>query len=232
MSDAPRVEAPPASAVPPALERPDGFSLALNYLPLALLALGAAVAWQAGDGAGARLGAFVAWLYLVPPLIGRVVLAAYGRPEGRFALGSRGYRVWWCLAQLQMPFNRLPWLDELLRLVPGLYSAWIALWGGRLSPLGFVSPGVRIIDRHLVLVGRGAVLGMKSTLTGHAALRDEAGRFVVVVGTPTVGREAIVGGEAGIGPGATLHAGAVLPAGRRLGPGAQWPRPAAAEVGR
>ncbi|MCK7481150.1 MAG: hypothetical protein M0C28_31065 [Candidatus Moduliflexus flocculans] len=33
--------------------------------------------------------------------------------------------------------------------------------------------------------------------------RDEGGRFVVIIGTPTVEPEAIVGGEGGVGPGAT-----------------------------
>ena len=124
----------------------------------------------------------------------------------------------------QSLFNRLPLLEELLRLVPGLYPLWIGLWGGRLSPFAFVSPGVLITDRYLVDVGRGAVLGLKSTLAGHIAVRDDAGRFIVVVGTPTVEAEALVGGEAGLGPGATLRAGQMLPARRMVAPFCEWPR--------
>jgi hypothetical protein len=73
-------------------------------------------------------------------------------------------------------------------------------------------------------VGRGAVLGMKCSLAGHIAVRDENGRFVVLIGAPRVEAEAVVGGEAGLGPGATLLAGQMLPVGRRVAPFAAWPR--------
>jgi len=208
----------------PRLERPDGFSLALNYLPLLHVASGVALAFATFSTAGARLACLALWLYLLPPVVSRVTLAAFGRPDGRATLETRDYRVWWFLTQWQMVFNRLPWLEELLRLVPGLYPLWIGLWGGRLSQFAYVSPGVLITDRYLVDVGRGAVLGMKCTLAGHIAMRDDSGRFVVVIGAPIVEAEAIVGGEASLGPGATLRAGHMLPAGRRVAPFGAWPR--------
>lgn len=206
------------------LERPDGFSLALNYVPLLHVATGIALAVLAFSAPAARAACLAAWIYLLPPLVSRLTLAAFGRPAGRATLDTRNYRVWWFLTQWQMVFNRLPWLEEVLRLVPGLYPLWIALWGGRLSQFAYVSPGVLITDRYLVDVGRGAVLGMKSTLAGHLAVRDDDGRFVVLIGTPVVEAEAIVGGESGLGPGATLRAGQMLPAGRRIAPFGQWPR--------
>jgi hypothetical protein len=134
------------------------------------------------------------------------------------------YRVWWVLTQWQILFNRLPWFDELLRLFPGLYALWIGLWGGNLSPFVYVGPGVRITDRHAVRVGRGAVLGMESILTGHLVVRDEAGRWLVLAAAPTVEPEAIVGGYAKLGPGAVLRAGHMLPTGRHVMPFDEWPR--------
>lgn len=208
----------------PKLERPDGLSLALNYLPLLQLAGGVALAFGACSTPAARFVCLALWIYLLPPAVARLTLAAFGRPAGRATLDSRAYRIWWFLTQWQMVFNRLPWLEELLRLVPGLYPLWIGLWGGRLSLFAYVSPGVLITDRYLVDVGRGAVLGMKCSLAGHIAVRDENGRFVVLIGTPKVEAEAVVGGEAGLGPGATLLAGQMLPVGRRVAPFAAWPR--------
>lgn len=208
----------------PRLERPDGLSLALNYLPLLQLAGGVALAFGAFSTPAARIVFLALWIYLLPPAVARLTLAAFGRPAGRATLDSRAYRIWWFLTQWQMVFNRLPWLEELLRLVPGLYSLWIGLWGGRLSLFAYVSPGVLITDRYLVDVGRGAVLGMKCSLAGHIAVRDESGCFVVLIGAPTVEAEAVVGGEAGLGPGATLLAGQMLPVGRRVAPFAVWPR--------
>jgi hypothetical protein len=206
------------------LERPDGISLALNYLPLLQAAAGIALALGAFSSLAASLTCLALWIYLLPPVVSRITLTAFGRPAGRATLETRAYRVWWFLTQWQMIFNRLPWLEELLRLVPGLYPLWIGLWGGRLSQFAFVSPGVLITDRYLVDVRRGAVLGVKCTLAGHLALRDEGGRFVVLIGAPIVEAEAIVGGEAGLGPGATVRAGHTLPAGRRVAPFGVWPR--------
>lgn len=206
------------------LEKPDGFSLALNTLPFLHAASGLAVAFVFAASAAGRLAWLAAWIYLLPPLAGRLAIACFGVPGGQLTQDMRGYRVWWLLTQLQTIFNRLPWLEEVLRLVPGLYAGWIALWGGRVSPFAYIGPGVIIADRYLVNVGRGAVLGFKSALASHMVVRDDAGRYVVVVAPATVEPEAILGGDAAIGPGATLRAGHMLPAGRKLGPFDEWPR--------
>lgn len=212
---------PPA---PAPVERPDALSLALNYLPLLQLCGGVAVCSAASAQWPVRGALMLAWIYLLPPLVSRLSLALWGRPGGRVHADSRDYRVWWFLTQWQMVFNRLPALEELLRLVPGLYAAWIWLWGGSLSPFSFVGPGLIVTDRYLLDVRRGAVLGMKSALIGHTAVREEDGRFVVILAAPVVERDAMLSGGAAIGPGAVLRAGHRLPAGQRLAPYSEWPR--------
>lgn len=208
----------------PRLEKPSAYSLWLNGLPFLHVASGLGLAFGVLETAGARFCLLAVWVYLLPPLACRLILSAFGKPEGRLTQDMTAYRVWWALTQWQMLFNRLPWLEELLRLVPGLYASWIRLWGGNVSPLAYVGPGVLITDRYLVDVGRGAVLGVKSTIAGHMVIRDEAGRWIVVVAAPSVEPEAILGGYAGLGPGARLRAGHVLPTGRRVGPFDEWPR--------
>lgn len=204
-------------------ERPDGLSLALNFLPVAILGLGAALATVWFDGM-TLVWVFITWVYFVPAGIGGAVVRIWQPPEGQFGLHDRGYTLWWLMTQLQMPFNRLPFLEEALRLIPGLYPLWIALWGGQLSPQAFVGPGVMIADRHLIRVGPRAVLGARSGLAGHIALRDDSGHWRVLVASCEVGADAILGGDGGLGPGAKLLAGGMLPAGRRLGPFSRWPR--------
>ena len=221
MTDIDQASGDPARA----LEQPDAFSLWMNALPCLHLVSGLmlALAWLEPFGA---LLMMLAWLYLLPPIACRSMLLVFGRPNGRLTQDMTAYRVWWTATQLQMVFNRVPWIEELLRLVPGLYALWIALWGGRLSPRAFVSPGVTITDRYLVDVGPGAVLGIKVVLAGHAAERDQAGRWLVVVAPPVVEAEAIMGGATALGPGARLQAGSLLPTGRRIGPFSSWPRQA------
>lgn len=215
-------------ADPPRPEQADGFSLALNFWPLAHLASGVGLAALGAEGGAGRLALFALWLYLAPPLLARALIAAYGRPHGRLTLDMRDYRVWWALTQLQTVFNRLPFLEELLRLAPGLYALWIALWGGRVSPRAYVGPGVIITDRYATTVEPGAVLGFGSVLAGHMATRDADGRWRVVAAGPRVERDAILGGAAGLGPGAVLRRGALLASGRRVGPFEVFPREGAA----
>jgi hypothetical protein len=205
-------------------ERPDAFSLWMNLIPFVHVAGGAVLLLLLSLGGWRSAGLALAWTYLVPPLLGRLVLLLFGRPAGTYTQDQKGYRVWWVLTQLQTVFNRLPFLEELLRLVPALYPLWIALWGGRLSPFAYVARGVVITDRYLVRVERRAVLGFRSTLAGHMAVRNDAGRWLAVIAAPTVEESAILGGDAGLGPGATLRSGALLPSGRRVGPFDSWPR--------
>lgn len=206
------------------LEKPSAFSLWLNTLPLLHLVSGIAASLWLCDAARDKLILLMAWIYLLPPLASRLTLILFGRPEGRFTQDTAAYRVWWVLTQWQILFNRLPWLEELLRMVPGLYSLWIGLWGGSLSPFAYIGPKVLITDRHAVRVGRGAVLGMQSILAGHLVIRDETGRWLVLAAAPIVESEAVLGGDTKLGPGAVLRAGHMLPSGRHINPFDEWPR--------
>src|SRR5262245_37148763 len=155
----------------PAVERPGitGYTLALNYLPIAQLMLGACVIVSQAPSAGAIVAWSAAWMLLLPPLVCRLTLLLFGMPHGRaLTQESRAYKVWWFVQQWQVPFNRLPWIEELMRLVPGLYALWIFLWGGRVSPLVYWAPGALVIDRPLVIVEAGAVIGAGAGLAGHA----------------------------------------------------------------
>jgi hypothetical protein len=207
-----------------ALERPSNYSLFLNFVPLAIIASGVALAIELSRTAfGAGL-CFAAWIYIFPPCASRLLIALSGRPQGRFTQDSAAYRVWWALTQFQILFNRAPWLEELLRLVPGLYALWIRLWGGQLSFFAYVAPQVLITDRHAVRVERGAVLGMRSVLCGHLVQRDDNGRWLVLAAAPVVESEAILGGDCRMAPGAILRAGQVLPVGRFIKPFGEWPK--------
>lgn len=206
------------------LEKPSAFSLWLNTLPFLHLASGFGLVFGLCDTTGGRILVLAAWIYLLPPLASRLMIIAFGRPEGQLTQDMSAYRVWWVLTQWQILFNRLPWLEELLRLVPGLYALWIGLWGGHLSPRAYVGPGVLITDRHAVRVGHGAILGMKSILSGHLVIRNEEGRWLVLAAAPIVESEAIMGGDARLGPGAVLRARQVLPTGRFVRPFDEWPR--------
>lgn len=205
-------------------EPPDAFSLSMNALPLLVVLVGLALAVLLSTGLIAGVLLFAAYLYLVPPLACRLLIAAYGRPEGRFTQDTTGYRVWWVATQLQMPFNRLPFLEEFLRLAPGLYPLWMKLWGANFSSIAYAAPGVAITDRWLVEIGPGVVLGAQSAISSHMGIRDEAGRWLVDIAMPVVEEHAILGGQSSMGPGARVRRGALLPAGRMIAPHSTFPK--------
>lgn len=206
------------------VEPPNRATLLMNFIPL-LHILACAACWLWPVSMVCRLFLFGFTLYLLPALVVRAVMAIGGRPQGLLHQDSGGFKRWWFAFQCQTVFNRLPWLEELLRLVPGLYALWIRLWGGRVSPRCYIAPGATLLDRWAVEVQTGAVLGYGCLLVAHLGTRGVDGRGMLLVAAPCVQQDAIVGGLAKLGPGATLLAGQVLPTGRHLGPYATWPKP-------
>ena len=79
--------------------------------------------------------------------------------------------------QLQVLYSAFP----ALRLVPGLYSAWLRLWGSRVGRAVYWTPQVKITDRGLLKVGDGVVFGHrvvsipKGVSTDPAVLSKSAG---------------------------------------------------------
>jgi hypothetical protein len=200
-----------------------GFTLALNYLPITQLLLGSAGIWALSDSLASMILFLIAWVFLLPPLACRLAFSWFGAPHGiDLTQDSRAYKVWWFSHQWQAVFNRLPWIEEILRLAPGLYSVWINLWGGRASAMVYWSPGCIVIDRPLIIVEPFAVIGGHAGLTGHLGRIGGDGHYLVDIAAPRVGRGAIVGAGAALGPGAELPPGQLLPAGKILPPFTRW----------
>jgi hypothetical protein len=196
--------------------------LAANYYPIAFVAAGALAVAATAVRPAARLGLALAWCYLLPPLLGRLLLGAFGRPRGPAPPDSRAYRTWWLLTQIQMVFNRIPILEELLRLVPGAYALWLNLWGSRVSPFAYWAPGALVTDRYALRVGRGAVLGTRSLIGAHVVTRDADGGYVLIAAPLTIGAGSIVGALAAVGPGCHVYDNETLPGGQLLAPFTAW----------
>jgi hypothetical protein len=208
------------SAAPPRLTF---YTLALNFLPLAQLLLGVFLISSLTKSSDDFIAWSLAWIYLLPPLACRLTLLAFGIPQGRgLTQQDRAYKVWWFTYQWQVLFNRLPWLEEILRLVPGLYALWLFLWGGRVSPLAYWAPGSIIIDRPLVIVEAGAVIGGGAGLVGHVGRLAPDGSYCVDIGRLRVSHGAMMGARSGLSAGAELASHQMLPAGRLIKPFTRW----------
>ena len=198
------------------------YALIMNYLPFIYLLAGAGLVWRM-QSVQAMTAAGLAWIYLLPPLTARLVLLVMGPPAGdALPPRSRRFKVWWFLTQLQMVFNRLRFLEELLRLVPGLYSLWLNLWGSRVSLFVFWVSGVLITDRYLLNIGPGVIVSADAALAGHLSTYDAHGNYVTSIARITIEKGAIIGARAGIGPGCVIGAFEVVPAGKLLPPYSRW----------
>ena len=178
--------------------------LTLNFIPLGhLLTVIFVILFFPGDGL-ARVFLGVAALYLLPPSAGFLVRKLCPIAEGKIAFGSKAFFAWWALFQMQMIFCRLPALEELLRIVPGLYSLWLRLWGARIGRLTFWSPGTVIVDRPYLQVGDDVVFGAGVRMNPHVFAKTSSEGFELLLGTVKVGDRARVGGYSLLSAGAEI----------------------------
>ena len=155
---------------------------------------------------GWKLGSLV-WLLVLPALVVRVSQKLKPVP-GQATLGSPAFLRWWWQAQWQVVFNRLPQIEEAVRLVPGLYAAWIRLWGARVGRFVYWTPGLRIYDRQLVDLGHRCTFGAGVTLNPHVIGPHPAtGEATLLTGVVRVGDGAVVGGESRLLPGCWVAPG-------------------------
>jgi hypothetical protein len=168
--------------------------LGLNGLPLAHGLAIAAVVYISWAPLGWRIFAGLAVLYLVPALAARIVIAVSPVAEGRIRPGTGTFFIWWTLANLQMIFCRLPMLEELIRLVPGLYSLWLRLWGARIGRLTYWGAGLRILDRSYLRIGDDVIFGAAVRINPHVLTRNEQGEMELILASVVVGDRTIVGG--------------------------------------
>jgi hypothetical protein len=168
--------------------------LALNFIPLLhaasiiLALLLTQFSWSA------RVVVVVGLLYLAPPLLVRSIFIFAGTPQGHIPVGSKQFLTWWLSFQLQVLFCRIPVLEEVLRLVPGLYSQWLRLWGSRVGRFTYWSPGTIITDRSFLAIGDHVVLGAGVRLNSHVLTKGRDGLMELIISNITIGERAMVGG--------------------------------------
>jgi hypothetical protein len=184
-------------------------------------------------------------LFLLPPLVVRASTwwrpwpaeapgGSEGGTIGRLEPGSLGFLHWWFAAQWQVIFTRLPMLEEMIRLIPGLYSLWLRLWGARVGSLVYWSPGVVILDRSLVRIGSRVIFGVGARLTPHVLAPNGPRRMALYLSPITVGDGAVIGGYSVLLPGCEVAEGEVTPPFRtihafsRFANGRRTPGPSAA----
>ncbi len=168
-----------------------GSLLALFYLPLSL---------------GWRIASFLGVIYILPPIIARLILLVMPIKKERILLTSKEYLVWWFVFCLQVLYARFTVLEELLRVVPSLYSMWLRLWGSKIGKLTYWSPGTRIFDRSYLNVGDHVIFGVGSRLSSHVIVKNEDGVRELQLAPITVEKNSIIGAYSLLSPGTFISA--------------------------
>jgi hypothetical protein len=175
----------------------------LGMVFLALLAL-------ARDPGPAAVLVLLAMLYVVPVACFRAHNALWPLAEGRSRLDAPAYSPWWGGHQFQVVYSAFPALEAALRLIPGLYSAWLRLWGSHIGRRVHWTPRVDISDRSLLEVGDDVVFGHLVACYSHLVTRRRHG-LVLYVRRIRIGQRVLLGAGCRLGPGARIADGVALP---------------------
>lgn len=176
-----------------------------------LLVLFAFAAWLNAPASVPRALLGLATVYLLPVACFRLHQLAWPLLEGRTQLDAPAYVPWWGAHQFQLMYTAFPALEAALRLVPGMYSAWLRLWGSRIGRGVHWTPRVEISDRSLLEVGDGVIFGHRSACYAHLVQRRSGG-LILYLRRIRIGQGVQLGAGSRLGPGAAIAAGVVLPA--------------------
>lgn len=183
-----------------------------SYFPLLMTvasfaALGVFAAWPSGW----TVLLVIAVIYLLPPMIQRVMFRWAPLTHGVSAIDGRKFSAWLAAHNIQAFYDALPQLESLLRVIPGFYSMWLRMWG---SQVGYgVEWPVRmdVLDRSLMDIGNRVVFAREVQLAAHVRQKTEGGGSRVLVRPVRIGSYAFVGAGARVGPGAIVPHNANVP---------------------
>lgn len=143
-------------------------------------------------------------VYLLPPILARIVLKLFPIRRTHIPISSKEFTTWWFIFSTQTIFLRFPFLEEVLRSIPGLYSAWLRLWGSKIGKMTYWAAGTTILDRSFLSIGDNLMLGAGVRLNPHVIITEENGERTLLLAPVTVGSNCLIGGYSLLTAGTTL----------------------------
>jgi acetyltransferase-like isoleucine patch superfamily enzyme len=177
-----------------------------SYFPLLMtVATFAALGVFARDPSIWTLLLLLSVLYVVPPIVQRVMFRWAPLKLGVSTIDERKFSSWLAAHHIQAFYDALPQLESLLRVIPGFYSMWLRGWGSRVG-YGVEWPvRLSVFDRNLMDIGNRVVFSRGVELSAHCRNKMEQATSRVLL------REVHIGSHAFLGAGARLDAGASIP---------------------
>ena len=149
-------------------------------------------------------------IYGLPVLVYRIYHWKYPVQEGISYLLGKEYSSWWGSHQIQVIYIAIPALEAVLRLIPGLFSAWLRLWGAKIGKNVYWTPGLEIADRGLLEIGDRVVMGHRVGLSSHI-IKPRKQNLMLYVKKVKIGNDVFVGASSLLGPGTVIEDGISIP---------------------
>lgn len=168
--------------------------LLLNYFPFLHLCLLTLLIYVTKPiGIHSLLIALIG-VYIFPPVLTRLLFFFRPISDDSINIASPDFLTWWGSLQFQVIFCRLPFLEEALRIVPGLYSVWLRLWGAKIGRFTYWAAGTLILDRTFLQIGDDVVFGAGVRLNSHVIQVNEIGERQLLLSKIEIGDRCHIGG--------------------------------------
>jgi len=183
------------------------FGRVISFFPAFILLLtGAAIFYFLASPSIFSLLAVLLSIYGFPPLVYRLHEYFYPVREGISYLQMKEYSPWWGSHQIQVIYIAIPVLETLLRLIPGLFSWWLRLWGAKVGKDVYWTPALEISDRGFLEIGDRVVIGHRVGIYSHI-IKPRKADLMLYVKKVKIGNNVFIGAGSHLAPGVVLNDG-------------------------
>ncbi|MBC1221381.1 acyl transferase [Nostoc sp. UCD121] len=190
----------------------------LSFFPTFILLLtGAAIIYLAYSPNIFSILAVFLSIYGLPVLVYRLHEWVYPVREGISYLLGEEYSPWWGSHQIQVIYIAIPVLEAVLRLIPGVFSCWLRLWGAKVGRDVYWTTRLEIADRSLLEIGDRVVVGHGVGIYCHI-IKPRKQNLMLYVKKVKIGSNVFVGAGSNLAPGVVVADGSYLPAATKLYP--------------
>lgn len=190
----------------------------LSFFPTFILLLtGAAIIYLAYSPNIFSILAVFLSIYGLPVLVYRLHEWVYPVREGISYLLGEEYSPWWGSHQIQVIYIAIPVLEAVLRLIPGVFSCWLRLWGAKVGRDVYWTTRLEIADRSLLEIGDRVVVGHGVGIYCHI-IKPRKQNLMLYVKKVQIGNNVFVGAGSNLAPGVVVADDSYLPAATKLYP--------------
>ncbi|MBW4565068.1 MAG: acyl transferase [Mojavia pulchra JT2-VF2] len=196
-------------------------STILLFFPTCVLILtGASIVYLAYSPSIFSILAVLLSIYGLPVLVYRLHQWVFPVREGISYLRGKEYSPWWGSHQIQVIYIAIPALEALLRLIPGVFSCWLRLWGAKVGRDVYWTPGLEIADRGLLEIGDRVIVGHRIGISSHI-IKPRKQNLMLYVKKVKIGNDVFLGAGSILAPGVVIGDGTFLAMATNLSPNQQ-----------